>query len=258
MNQYQQLLDDAVGTPPPSTVDIDAVMSRQRRRGRFLRAGAAGSATAAALTVAVVYAVLPVPADREPTVQEPSAQGPPAKSAPPAPTGEVTRLSRALRQALEKALPAAQFFPNRPPDEEQVDALVFAEDGDAYKATAELRDAAGTGSIYVAIGGESALAYYGKDACDGLGPKPQDVDVMDCKVRTAKDGTLTLLLTTKMKKVTRHVVEILRKNGKAIKVEVDNMSRKDEGAYVARRPQPFLTRNRALTLAQNPAFRLPG
>ncbi len=35
MNGYQDLFDEAIGTPPPPTVDVDKVIARQRRRTRW-------------------------------------------------------------------------------------------------------------------------------------------------------------------------------------------------------------------------------
>ena len=48
----QETLDTLIGTPPPSTVDVDRIVVRQRRRQRWRRVAASGSAA-----VAVVVAV---------------------------------------------------------------------------------------------------------------------------------------------------------------------------------------------------------
>jgi hypothetical protein len=48
MNELKDALDRVLRDPPPSAVDVDAVLVRERRRGRRLRAAAAGSAAVAA------------------------------------------------------------------------------------------------------------------------------------------------------------------------------------------------------------------
>jgi hypothetical protein len=50
----QQMLDELVGTPPRSTVDVDRIIARQRRRARLRRVAAGGSAAVAvALAISV-------------------------------------------------------------------------------------------------------------------------------------------------------------------------------------------------------------
>ena len=64
---YRQILDDAIGDAPASTVDVDGVISRQRRAWKLRRWGACGAGAAAVLAVtATVAQVLPGRTPTEP------------------------------------------------------------------------------------------------------------------------------------------------------------------------------------------------
>jgi hypothetical protein len=80
----KELFDEAIGAVPPSTVDVDAVLDRERRRARVRRVAnpwtAAGAGVAA---VAVGAALVFVPGGSGGTAVVPGASGTP--SAPPAP-----------------------------------------------------------------------------------------------------------------------------------------------------------------------------
>jgi hypothetical protein len=55
----QELLDGQMGTPPPSTIDVDTVIRRQRRRVRYQRSGLVVSVVAMSLAVAAILTMLP-------------------------------------------------------------------------------------------------------------------------------------------------------------------------------------------------------
>ncbi len=55
---YQRLFDESIGTPPVSTVDVEAIMRRQRRRARLLRVGAVGGSATAVLAGSLAVAML--------------------------------------------------------------------------------------------------------------------------------------------------------------------------------------------------------
>lgn len=54
MNEFRAVLDDEIGEPPRSTVDVESVIAGQRRRSALRLVG--GAATAGAVAVAVVLA----------------------------------------------------------------------------------------------------------------------------------------------------------------------------------------------------------
>jgi hypothetical protein len=60
MMSNRDLLDKEMGSPP-SVVDVEKVIGRQRRRLRYRRVGAVGVAVASAVTVALVLSALPRP-----------------------------------------------------------------------------------------------------------------------------------------------------------------------------------------------------
>jgi len=68
----QQILDDHIGSPPPSTIDVEQIIKRQRRAGVLLRVAAGGSAVAATVLAIAVGAAL---------VGDPRAAAPPSTAA---------------------------------------------------------------------------------------------------------------------------------------------------------------------------------
>jgi hypothetical protein len=107
-------LDQAIGTAPVSTVDVDNVVARARRRilGRRLAVAAGGTAFAAAGAVAalVLATVAPSPPSRGPTQIQPAAHG----GAAPVRDGETRdqatqRLVVALTDGLTTALPGVRL-----------------------------------------------------------------------------------------------------------------------------------------------------
>src|SRR5215467_5589151 len=58
MMTNQELLDHEMGSPP-SMVDVEKVIGRQRRRVRYQRVGAAGVLAASAVAFALVLSTLP-------------------------------------------------------------------------------------------------------------------------------------------------------------------------------------------------------
>jgi hypothetical protein len=105
----QQLFEDMIGSPPPSTVDVEAIIATQRRQRRW-RTAAAGGAVAAAI-VGLLVGFGAIAADNTSTA--PPVPGAPPSSGP-APGREDTattehRLTEALRQAVRREAPAAEL-----------------------------------------------------------------------------------------------------------------------------------------------------
>jgi len=263
MTQYQDLLDEAIGEPPPSTVDIEEVITRQRRRTRFLRYGTAGSAAAVALTVAVVFAAIPTqPGPGQVGPGGPPPTSSPPQTSPPAPVRDSQQMTTALTAAMRAALPDATFHPNRPAGEKQVAALVFdLHDNDHgttdQYATAEIRDKVGISSIEVTINryGASEPDEMAQVCGDG---KPLDLDVFDCHMQNVGDGSRALLITTAHGKWTRHMVRVFKPDGVSVHIELINSTAKEIAGttYFARRPTPHLTRAQVLQVALLPEFTL--
>ena len=119
----QQILDDLIGAPPPSTVDVDAIIVRQRRRQRVQRLAAGGSA-AAGVVLAVVLAFGMAGGPRRPDGTPPATTPPgPSPSATPVATGfrletgtkagrerTLQRLRLALESALAEHAPRAKWI----------------------------------------------------------------------------------------------------------------------------------------------------
>jgi hypothetical protein len=111
---YQQLLDDAIGVAPPSTVDVDRVIGRRKRAAMAWTV--AGSAAAVVLVTAGVTVAIAqtgsgstAPLGGPSTVVAPTAApSVPAPQRKPETSAEVAaRLSHALEQNLREVLPDA-------------------------------------------------------------------------------------------------------------------------------------------------------
>jgi hypothetical protein len=179
VKEFRTVLDDEIGEPPRSTVDIESVIARQRRRtglrvsgtvaaavlavavaaagsGAFVRTDGGGSAatdgrptpaSAPAPTCAAVPAS-PTPAPSPRVSGGATPTGTAAKAYPPLPIGAETRLTDALRTAVTKEIPAARLAA-QPVDGESHPPLQFFDgpcdphDSDFYTAIAAVRTAAG-------------------------------------------------------------------------------------------------------------------
>jgi hypothetical protein len=98
----RELFDEVIGTPPPSTVDVQRVMARQRRLS-VVRHGGAALAGIAALAMILSVAV---------TLNHPKEQATgPVSAAPPEETAEqkAVRVQHAWSLAVAKVLPNAQW-----------------------------------------------------------------------------------------------------------------------------------------------------
>ncbi|SBT53716.1 hypothetical protein [Micromonospora narathiwatensis] len=105
---YQQIFDEALGAPPPTSVDLDGIMVREARRGRLRRLGAYGTAAGAVVAVAVGIGV--VVTDR-PAVTMP---GIVAASSSEAPGDEANkaRVRSAMLAAIDREVPGLRWVPD--------------------------------------------------------------------------------------------------------------------------------------------------
>jgi hypothetical protein len=244
MTINQDLLDGEMGTPPPSTVNVDAVIARQRRWTRLRQAGLIGSVSLMTLAVALVLTTFRGSGD--PNLAPPGAEPTPTLSAR---EQEAARLSEALRQLLTQALPGAEFldpepdaYAEHPPEQ----ALVFVDQGSYFLAGAQIRDADGISNLTVAVGKEDTQ-FRNERACS-TDPAPLDMNV-NCEVVPGPDGAMTETISnsSKFDGYKFHAAEIIRADDNAVHVIITNRSGQD--VY---RPEPHLTFQQTIALAQAP------
>ncbi len=107
---YRQVLDDEIGDSPISTVDVDRVITRQRRAWKLRRWGACGAGAAAVLAVTATAAqVLPGH-----TLTEP-ADGRRITTVAGTPE-DLTRLDNAVFAALKREVPGLKWRDSGSPD----------------------------------------------------------------------------------------------------------------------------------------------
>jgi hypothetical protein len=167
---HQHLFEPVIGVPPPSTLDVDEFIGRQRRAQRRRRIGAIGTGAAAAfaVTVTVLAAVSavrggPAPDDGGASSHE---TPPPTVGAYVRPTDPAAfhaefaaRMNPAVRAAVLAVRPdvtledndvvpdteGLEFGHNRP---DQAPPTV----PETYYASADVRDAEGRGMLEIAVG----------------------------------------------------------------------------------------------------------
>lgn len=239
-DKYRERLDEEIGTLPPSTVDVDAIVRRQRR---FIRAQRAGVVAAAGFVAAALVTGIGILQQaggvRGPDVAvKPSASGNPRQA-------EAQRLTAELRPILDELLPGAGYLPLTVPDEPTGDPLVFADRGAYFFAAAQVRDAKGTGAFQIYSGDVSGV--YGDAACPDQ--TPLDVQI-SCDSITAPDGATVIRLTMTREKYQRFFIYVHRGGGKDVAVEITNGIRN----YVAQRSTPPLTRDQTVSVAADPSL----
>jgi hypothetical protein len=247
---HQNLLDGEIGTLPPSTLDIDALITRQRRQARLRNAGIGGLVVALVLMVGAVFVVLP---RGEGTDRIPVAESPSPSLSPRA--AEAARLTAALQQLVSQALPGATLgkVPARRQGEQTAEPLVFVDRGTEFEAAAVVTDAQGPGIITVRVG-KLESSFSAERACSS-DPAPLDVR-LQCEVVAGADGAIIMKLTADIgfENYRRHLVQVLRADGNEVWFEVSNgvpeIDKPDRGL----RPQPLLTMDQALAMAQEPSL----
>lgn len=158
----KEQLDATIGQTPVSSIDLDATISRMRRRMWTVR-GTAAAATAGVVAAGAMLAwptLAPIPA----TTQPPSAAGErthalwPAASAPPTEQDVADRLTVAVQAKLRALVPGATLIPNWAGHDA---AVVYPERPESVpttlpwnrmRAQADLRDQLGNGFVDVLIG----------------------------------------------------------------------------------------------------------
>ena len=259
MSRDQELLDEEIGQPPPTRIDITAVMARQRRWVRLTQAGRVVSGLAATAALVVFAATLSSVAGTttaiggaHPTTTHPT---PPTTSSGPTPREqEAARLTAELQRQIRVLLPNAQF---RPQPEEPYPGentglptsvpMVFSDQGNYFYTSAQVKDSAGTGVIHILTGHLQTKIELGPSVCDD--PPPQDVQIPECVVKPGPNGSAIFIISTIRGSYRRHFVEITRADGLSVSVEITNGQIDN-----ASRPTAPLTSKQTQNLAENPAF----
>jgi hypothetical protein len=256
MTSNRDLLNHEIGTPPPSTIDIDALIVRQRRLVRLRQTGIGLSAAAMTLAVASVLVLLPRAGVTPP--DENVGASPTKVVIPPAPNprkAEADRLTSALQGLVEQALPGVTLgkAPATMPGERPADPLKFVDRGTYFSAAATVTDATGTGTIRVSVGKEST--QFRSDGACMEGPYPLDVK-FQCSVIHAADGTPIEKATSDIgdNHYRRFYVEIIRADGNAVSIEVTNGVITGDSPYAAQRPLPLLTLAQVVAMVQEPSL----
>jgi hypothetical protein len=96
----QQMFDEHIGTPPPSTVDVDRIIHRQRRNDTLRRLTAGGSAAAATVLAIVVGVALTGGGRPDPAT--PAAVIAPTAAASASPSAAGIRLEVGDPQAMQR------------------------------------------------------------------------------------------------------------------------------------------------------------
>jgi hypothetical protein len=251
-----------MGTPPPSTVDVDTVIARERRRSGLRRAGLVGFVGSMALGIALVLTLLPRAGTR-PT--PPIVGANPTTSAPVLTPRqqEALRLTEALTALMAATLPNADFGPNpwtNPPDTYEPidpvpDPLVFVDRGEFYYASAEVIDAAGRGTLEVSAGAVPS-PFRTERQCD-QDPPPLDAD-NDCHVENLAGGSIMMVFSGRVANHRWFLVELLRADGSLVSVFVSNLKPAEswDGETVDR-PTPSMTLAQTMALAQEPELTTP-
>lgn len=246
MTINQDLLDQEMGTLPPSTVDVDALIARQHRRVRLRQAGIAAGACAVLLAFALVPTVLPRTSGAPLHPGASAAATPGSTPTPSAREAEAARLTGVLHTLLATALPQAQFVSYPGTERPAGASLVFGDQTSHFAATAAIVDSAGTGGIYVSVGREDTL-FRETGGCL-TDPKPLDVQVFDCTVQPTAAGNV-MVVTMQSGNFKRFYVEVMRGDGNSVGVDVRNST---TGPPDAQRADPPLTKDQTIALAENP------
>jgi hypothetical protein len=257
MTTQRDLLDREIGTPPPSTIDIDRLIARQRRRGHLRTTGLSGLVTALVLVVGAVLVLLPRAGDLERDRNVGASPSPSVSSSvslsPRA--AEAARLTEVLRQWFTQAFPGATLSraPSSTGGAAPAEPLVFADFGTHFAAAAVVTDTAGTGTLTVAVGKEDTQFRTDSDCMSD--PPPLDVKY-SCEVVPAPGGGNILRASSEIgdDNYLRLYVEIIRADGNAVSIEVSNGVMDTNDPYHGQRPQPLLTLDQATVLVQEPSL----
>ncbi|SCL16240.1 hypothetical protein [Micromonospora inyonensis] len=168
---YREALDEAIGDSPISTVDVDRIISRQRRAGKLRIWGASGAGASALL--AVTLAVALVPGSTPSTVQ-------PATSTTAGSAADLRRLEGAVDTAVKRAAPDVIFLPMPQPGSQSPDPT-------NHFSTQRGIEVHGVRGILTV---EVARWVLSRHTCDVPQPGPGE-----CRQKTLSDGAMIVATT---------------------------------------------------------------
>lgn len=291
----RQLFDEIIGTPPRSTVDVGAIVRRERR-GRATRG--AGGVLAVVLVLAAPIALLAT-VQESPRVTPPVAGSPGTGPATGGPAADVTfrlvaddqeaardtaaRLRAALGDALRQTVPAATWvrsgaFGPPSPDGEPPNLVGFgggANDEEMFSGGTGVRNGGRLGGLSLAI-----VHFVAKSAppCDNSEPKcaaerklsPGEgfrkkraavlgcVDEPQCVQRTSTGGLAMTVRTGRAPKTggVFHAVHVDLPDGRMLEVQVTNEHHPVGGSIAVQQPEPPLTADELAAVATAVAGRI--
>ncbi|GAA1038829.1 hypothetical protein GCM10009557_55920 [Virgisporangium ochraceum] len=226
---YRTVFDREIGTPPPSSVDVDGVI-RRRRRARRLRTALVGAVAGVTAVALVGVTVTAADDDRRGERVGGPLASPPVPDVP-------ARLEAALRGFLNATLPGAEYQGNRP----QFGPLVFehryheakaevpgvsggVQGEDYYYATADITTDAGTGNLSIGVGRRDPDKFDVRATCPEDGPL--DATTYSCLPSTGPGDTRTIFEKTTGSKAVQYRAVAARADGITVFVVVTNNSRK--------------------------------
>ena len=224
MDLLTDQLRAAAADPPPSRIDLDALLAGERRRRQRI---AVGGVAAAVLALAVaVPLILGYPAPPG----GPVIAGVPAPGqSPPGPSpvagapqdAEASRLTGIFAGWLRAALPAATLTdPNSPPGSP---APWFLGEAGNYKAGVQVVDAAGLGHVFALLIADLPPCTTEPHCETGPDCPTPEVDGTYCELRP--DGTKVFVVSVDNAGMISHQVSVYAPDGTIAQTSASNFGR---------------------------------
>jgi hypothetical protein len=268
MNDIRQLFDAAIGVAPPSTIDIDALIRRQRKMTLVRRWGRITGAATAVVGVAVAGTLGFAGGGFQPTPE------------PEKPPGVVERYNRptadrfgkALRSALDNELPGTSYRPGQRGEPFEF----WPQAGVGYLTEFVLVDSSGVGAFAMTVwpGGPDGR-QTGLTRCEKHTNQDGWADyVIECKATTGPDGVRIVALTTDDRnrdkddpdRAKSHQVYVTKADGTRIEIHSRNwcvgpqgclQPGKNPGTPEPSRPDVPITIEQMVRVALHPDISLP-
>ena len=280
----REQFDAAIGAVPPSTVDVEAVLDRERRRARVLRVANPWTAAGAGVAAVAAGAVLVLaPGNPAPSVVQPGTAAPPPSSDPcrlaPLPTGAplqekatvvadrlTTVLTDAVRQRVAAGTTLGVHTMGQYPKGTQHGPLAFfhvfsapvPKDGacsggeDYFMAAASTTEKAHKGNVWAIVtrlGGNATPATE-------CSPPPERTEG-SCHRRTGPHGETIVELTFTLRDgPTVNQVDVTKPDGTGLLVEAQNTARDAKQGDAPDMPSPPLSLAQLAEVALDPALTL--
>jgi hypothetical protein len=270
--------DEAIGLVPPSTIDLDRLIARRRRRAAFRRAGAAGATGGvAAVALGAVIAFGGAPGGRLGA----AGPGPATSPSPPVPAGPSSAAARGpssagARPSSEPATPPAQARQTEDRLSQAVTdsvrehapgySLSASLDGappfrfrylyapvtstnsgsNWYYGSADLNGPAGTGNVWLTIGRYGSVWNP---------PTTCETGETDCQVTTGPQGERVLRRVINENGIRDYYVVVVRPDQTAVLIVAANQrGQLDTGA--PHQPDPVLTVDQLVGIGSDPRLHI--